>query len=145
MIFLLLKQKVITLQKVLTYNSLKNSDMKKLLMLLVCTLMLSTSANAWKLISLTVQVIHEDEQPITHGHSKSPDETPTVYIEDYTLYFEANHPEYVLNIKDEDGDVVYTTVVYSAQTQVVLPSTLSGDYEIEIIDDDLLFVGWINL
>ncbi len=119
--------------------------MKKLLMLLVCTLMLSTSANAWKLISLTVQVIHEDEQPITHGHSKSPDETPTVYIEDYTLYFEANHPEYVLNIKDEDGDVVYTTVVYSAQTQVVLPSTLSGDYEIEIIDDDLLFVGWINL
>jgi hypothetical protein len=145
MIFLLLKQKVITLQKVLTYNSLKNSDMKKLLMLLVCTLMLSTSANAWKLISLTVQVIHEDEQPITHGHSKSPDETPTVYIDDYTLFFETNHPEYVLNIKDEDGDVVYTTVVYSAQTQVVLPSTLSGDYEIEIIDDDLLFVGWINL
>ena len=119
--------------------------MKKLLMLLVCTLMLSTSANAWKLISLTVQVIHEDEQPITHGHSKSPDETPTVYIEDYTLYFEANHPNYVLNIKDEDGDVVYTTVVYSAQTQAVLPSTLSGNYVIELAVDNLLYTGWINL
>jgi hypothetical protein len=72
-------------------------------------------------------------------------QAPTVYIEDYTLLFETNHPEYVLNIKDEDGDVVYTTVVYSAQTQVVLPSTLSGDYVIELAVDNLLFTGWINL
>ena len=117
--------------------------MKKLLMLLVCTLMLSTSANAWKLVPLTAQLIHEDEQPITHGHPRT--EPPTVYIDDYTLYFEASHPDYTLIIKDEDDDVVYTTPVYTAQTQVVLPSTLSGDYEIEVIAGDLLFIGWINL
>ncbi len=43
------------------------------------------------------------------------------------------HPDYVLNIKDEDGDTVYTTVVYSAQTQTVLPSALSGEYELRLI------------
>ena len=70
---------------------------------------------------------------------------PTVYIEDFTLLFEASHPEYVLNIKDENGDVVYTTTVYSAQTQVVLPSTLSGNYQIELVMGNWLFTGWIEL
>ena len=118
--------------------------MKKLLLFLFGAFLLSASVSAKMLVPLTV-CIEDDEQPATNGQPKSPDETPTVYIEDYTLYFEANHLDYVLNIKDEDGDVVYTTVVYSAQTQAVLPSTLSGDYEIEIIAGDLLFVGWINL
>lgn len=117
--------------------------MKKLLMLLVCTLMLSTSANAWKLVPFTLSLAGDDNISLGNGHPRT--EPPTVYIEDYTLYFEASHPDYTLIIKDEDGDVVYTTPVYTALTQVVLPSTLSGDYEIEIIDDDLLFVGWINL
>ena len=119
--------------------------MKKLLMLLVCTLTLSTSANAWKLVPFTLSFAGDDNISLGNGYPKSPDETPTVYIDDYTLFFETNHPEYVLNIKDEDGDVVYTTVVYSAQTQVVLPSTLSGDYVIEVIEDNQLFTGWINL
>jgi hypothetical protein len=55
------------------------------------------------------------------------------------------HPDYILYIKDEDGDVVFTTTVYSAQTQVVLPSTLSGDYEVELVMGNWLFTGWINL
>ncbi len=117
--------------------------MKKLLFMMMCAFVLSTSVNAKTLVPLTVTI--EDDTPLGNGNSKSPDETPTVYIDDYTLFFETNHPEYVLNIKDEDGDVVYTTVVYSAQTQAVLPSTLSGDYVIELAVDNLLFTGWINL
>ena len=117
--------------------------MKKGLLFLSFALFMSVSAFAWKQVPLSPCGF--DNTPVGHGTAKSPDETPTVYIEDYTLYFEANHPEYVLNIKDEDGDVVYTTVVYSAQTQVVLPSTLSGDYVIELTEGSLLFVGWINL
>jgi hypothetical protein len=61
------------------------------------------------------------------------------------LLFEVGHPEYVLNIKDEDGNVVYTTMLYSTQTQVVLPSALSGDYQIELVMGYWLFTGWINL
>ncbi len=106
-------------------------------------LLLGLSVQAGQVISFSVQII--PDLPLGHGHPKSPMQAPTVYIEDYTLLFETNHPEYVLNIKDEDGDVVYTTVVYSAQTQVVLPSTLSGDYVIELAMGNWLFTGWINL
>jgi hypothetical protein len=59
--------------------------------------------------------------------------------------FAVDHPDYLLNIKDEDGNVVFSTVVWSAQTEVVLPSTLSGDYEIELVMGNWLFSGWINL
>ena len=85
--------------------------------------------------------------PVTTGNGcpKSPIQPPTVYIEDYVLTFVVDHPEYVLNIKDEDGDVVYTTTVWTSETEVILPSTLSGDYEIELVMGNWLFTGWIEL
>ena len=117
--------------------------MKKLLLFLFAAFILSTDVSAQELVPLTMSII--DEQPVTNGHPRSPEETPIVYIDDYTLLFEANHPDYVLNIKDEDGDVVYSTVVSSTQTQVILPSTLSGDYQIELVMDNLLYKGLIEL
>ena len=117
--------------------------MRKVFLTFISILLFGTAIHAKQLVPLNVYI--EDLTSLGNGHPKSPDETPTVYIDDYTLLFETNHPEYVLNIKDEDGDTVYTTVVYSAQTQVVLPSALSGDYVIELTEGSLLFVGWINL
>lgn len=118
--------------------------MKKLLLLLFGAFLLSTSVSAKVLVPLTI-CVNYDEQPVTNGHPKTPITAPKVYIEDYTLSFEVGHPEYVLNIKDENDNVVYTTTVYSSQTQVVLPSTLSGDYQIELVMGYWLFTGWINL
>lgn len=117
--------------------------MRKHLLLLLFALSLSMSANASHKIPFVTGIV--DDMPIGHGHAKSPMRPPTVYIEDYTLAFVADHPDYVLNIKDEDGDVVYSTVVYSSETQVVLPSTLSGDHEIELIMGYWKFTGFINL
>ena len=59
--------------------------------------------------------------------------------------FGINHPEYTLILKDENDNVVYTTTVFTTQTDVILPSSLSGDYQIELIMDDWLFVGEISL
>ena len=118
--------------------------MKKLFLLLFYTLILSTNGFAMELISFQISTCGEDER-IGLGNPKSPIEVPTVYIEDYTLSFEVGHPDYVLNIKDEDGEVVYTTTVYSTQTEVVLPSTLSGEYKIELVMGNWLFTGYINL
>jgi hypothetical protein len=118
--------------------------MKKLLLFLFGAFIFSTSLSAQVLVPLTV-CIEDDEQPVTNGQPKTPITTPKVYIDDYTLLFEANHPEFVLYIKDEDDNVVYTTVVYSIQTQVVLPSTLSGDYKIELQMGYWKFTGYIML
>ena len=118
--------------------------MKKLLLMFASAFILSTSSWAWTLVPLSVH-IDDDEKPIGHSTPKTPIEVPKVYIEDYTLTFGINHPEYTLILKDENDNVVYTTTVFTTQTDVILPSTLSGDYQIELIMDDWLFVGWINL
>ena len=118
--------------------------MKKIFVLLFGAFIFSTSVSAQVLVPLAVQ-IEEDYSSINHGFGKSPMLAPTVYIDDYTLLFEVDHPEYVLYIKDEEDNVVYSTVVSSTQTQVVLPSTLSGDYQIELVMSYWLFTGWINL
>ena len=119
--------------------------MKKAIFLVSFFMAFMAHAQAMELIQLTASLLDVDDRPVGNSTPKSPTEPPTVYIEDYTLSFEVGHPEYVLNIKDEDGEVVYTTVVYSTQTEVVLPSTLSGDYEIELIMGNWLFTGYINL
>ena len=106
--------------------------------------MLSTSTWAWELVPLSVH-FDDDDLPIGHGHPKSSIEVPKVYIEDYTLSFGINHPEYTLIIKDENDNVVYTTTVFSTQNDVILPSTLSGNYQIELVMGNWLFVGEINL
>ncbi len=99
---------------------------------------------AWDRIPFTTH-IDDDIKPIGNNLPKSPIQPPVVYIEDYTLLFENSHPEYFLNIKDDDGDVVFTTTVYTTLTQVVLPSTLSGDYEIELLIGSWRFIGYIGL
>ena len=117
--------------------------MRKSFYLLLIALSLSTSAAAWDRIPLAVGII--ESMPIGNGHGKSPMRPPVVYLEDHTLAFVADHPEYILNIKDEDGEVVYSTVVYSTLTQVTLPSILSGEYVIELRMGYWLFTGWIEL
>ena len=117
--------------------------MRKSFYLLLIALSLSTSAAAWDRIPLVVGII--DGMPIGNGYPKFPMRPLVVYLEDHTLAFVADHPEYILNIKDEDGEVVYSTVVYSTLTQVTLPSILSGEYVIELTMGNWKFTGFINL
>ena len=86
-----------------------------------------------------------DHNPIGHPAPKSPEDAPVVYQENNVLYFDGDHPSYYLTLRDEDGDTVYTTTVSASDTVVTLPSTLSGTYEIELVYNDLLFTGWIDL
>jgi len=117
--------------------------MKKLLISSLFILLMSTNVMSREVVPFTVH--YEDDVPLGHDYGKSPILPPLVYIDDYVLAFEAYHPDYVLTLKDENGDVVYTTTVYSTETLVTLPSTLSGDYEVNLVMGNWLFTGWINL
>ena len=117
--------------------------MKKFLLMIFGAFLLSTSLFAKEVIPFTVH--YDDNQPIGHGYGRTPMQPPVVYIEDYTLTFAVGHPDYTLIIKDEDGDVVYTTTVFSTDIEVILPSTLSGDYEVNLVMGNWLFTGWISL
>lgn len=118
--------------------------MKRTLLFVISALIVGISTYASEVIPLVAH-FEEDDMPISNGHPKAPMRPPVVYIEDYTLSFSSNHPDYILNIKDEEGDVVYSATVFSAITQVTLPSNLSGDYEIELLMGNWKFTGWIEL
>lgn len=87
----------------------------------------------------------DDDAPMEPGNSKTPVLMPTLWQNGYLLDFHGTHANYVLRILDTTDNVVYFAVVPSMQTQVWLPTTLSGTYRIELISGDLLFYGYITL
>ena len=126
---------------------LNQKDMKNLLFILMSCFFISTHAMAQTPggdpIDLNLGWI--DPTPVGDGPARTPVDSPTVYLNDHTLTFATSHSEYVLYIKDENETVVYSTVVTSATKEVVLPSTLSGDYEIQLVTGNWCFWGYIEL
>ena len=76
---------------------------------------------------------------------RSPEGSLIIGLEGHTLYMSNVDFDCELQILDENDNVVYSTFVVANTTTVVLPSTLSGDYQILLIDEDRYFSGWINL
>lgn len=79
------------------------------------------------------------------GGHRSQTIVPELEIDDYTLFFMTPCDNCVLRLLDEDGAVVYTTIVPSHTTSLVLPSYLSGAYEIQIIQGSIYYWGNIDL
>ena len=86
-----------------------------------------------------------DPTPDTPGNPKTPILMPHLWKNGYLLDFHGTHVDYLLRIVDTSNNVVYMVVVPSLQTQVWLPTTLSGTYRIELISGSLLFYGYITL
>lgn len=86
-----------------------------------------------------------DPEPGYPGYPKTPILLPHLWQNGYLLDFHGTHVDYLLRIVDASDNVVYMVVVPSLQTQVWLPTTLSGTYRIELISGSLLFYGYINL
>ncbi len=79
------------------------------------------------------------------GQPKSPITIPEISLEDHTLYFYTPCDGCTLRLLDENDNVVYSTVIATGTTNLVLPSYLSGEYEIQIIQGNICFYGYINL
>ncbi len=76
---------------------------------------------------------------------KSPVQMPTVVQSGYTLYFYSGCAGSILQIRDEFETVVYSTQITDETDEIILPSTLSGTYEILIIRGSITFGGEIEL
>ncbi len=76
---------------------------------------------------------------------KVPPSCPVVSIDGHTLYFTGSHAEFILTLTDEDDNVVYVTNVYATDTQIALPSSLSGVFKLRLYTDIYCFVGEITL
>lgn len=76
---------------------------------------------------------------------KGPVQVPEVSLDDHTLYFFTPCDCYTLNLVDENDVVVYTIVIPTGTTSWVLPATLSGEYELQLISGNYCFWGMITL
>ena len=87
-----------------------------------------------------------DDEPIEPDYGRGPVLMPTVWQDGYLLDFYGTHDDYVLRLVDATNAVVYSTVVPSYQTQVWLPATLVGIFELQLYDGgDYYFYSEIEL
>ena len=107
--------------------------------------MLSSSVNAMRMDVVDMQISFIDPSLENLSHPKSPVVPPSISLDDHTLYFDTPCDGCTLNIVDENNLVVYTMVIPSGTTSLVLPSTLSGKYELQLIRGNYLFWGVITL
>ena len=89
---------------------------------------------------------YDEPEPTIPGHGKSPITIPSVDLEDCNLTFQSMHPTYAIDIV-QNGIVVYSVDVDESTTSIILPSWLSGDFEILLYpeDSDYYFYGVISL
>ena len=69
---------------------------------------------------------------------------PVLYIDGYTLTASDNTLGSTIRILDENDNVVFSTYV-AIEGEINLPTTLSGTYTIQVVFDDITFVGEIEL
>ena len=88
------------------------------------------------------------DHPIVGGNPfpKSPILVPTVSLDDHTLYIYDVDYDMTLVLVDEDDEVAYSVFVPANTSSVILPATLTGDFQLLLIpDEDFYFAGEISL
>lgn len=115
--------------------------MKKLILFLL--LLLGGGTFAFGAQQIPMHII--DETPPLGGHPYAPARPWYINQNDYILTLPDFEEDYTLQLLNEDEDVVYSVNCLSGTTQVVLPSTLTGDYEIVVIRGETYYGGYIEL
>ena len=120
---------------------------KCFLMSLCLTAVLSfTSVNVYAdPEGVDLQVGYVDPDLGDDGLQKSPILIPEASLDDHTLIFDTPCDGCTLLLVDANDNVVYSMVIPTGTTSLVLPSSLSGEYKIQIIQGNLCFYGYINL
>ena len=79
------------------------------------------------------------------GHTYAPPRPWYIVQDDYVLTLPALADDYTFELRDEEDEVVYTTFLPSGSTQIILPSTLSGSFEIRLVGDTYYYRGYVKL
>lgn len=70
---------------------------------------------------------------------RTPIASPNISIDSNTLYFNNVGYDLTLVLLDEDGEEAYTTFVPAGTSTVVLPTTFSGEYELQLYPTDSIY------
>jgi hypothetical protein len=120
--------------------------MKKiLLMVLASFLAFQVEANCNVVCGNHVTMGHVIKGSTHGGGAKSPVRPFYLEQDNNILTMEATICDYTLNLYDEDGELAYSVFVPSGTTQVVLPTTLAGYFEIRFETSTDYYYGFIDL
>ena len=103
--------------------------------ILLCVSFISVSTlQAFAMNGVEIEWIVEAVDPVAGGLPvpKSPTDPPQATLDGHVLTFTTSHADFVLTLLDEDGDEAYTVFVPAATSTVVLPSTLTGLFELQL-------------
>ena len=87
-----------------------------------------------------IKTSSEQNQP-----SKDPILIPEVYLDGNTLSFDAAIEGCEVRLLDENENVVFTDSIEENQTSLIFPATLTGTFELQIIQGDIIFYCEIEL
>ena len=118
---------------------------KRLLIISLLMAMLSFANVSVYADSVDLQVGYVDPDYGNEGQQRGPVLIPDVFLDGYSLSFNTPCDGCTLRLLDENDNVVYSTVIPTGTTSLVLPSYLSGEYEIQIIHGNYCFWGYIYL
>jgi hypothetical protein len=111
---------------------------------LIVALLSGWGANTlWAGHQIPMQIINEGSSH--SGVTYVPPRPWYITQDDYVLTMPAFEDDYILELRDENDVVVYTDYVPAGTTQIVLPSTLSGDFELRLVGDTYYYRGYIVL
>ncbi len=74
-----------------------------------------------------------------------PSYSPNVTLEDHTLHFYYNHPDCTVQLLDDDEVVFEEPFFPYTANNINLPATLTGQYELRIIEGDYYYSAVIEL
>ena len=116
--------------------------MNKILLLLFCFVLIHEGAKASEKeqISLNIEVGIIDDKPVSPGHSKTVVHMPRIYQDGYKFILSNSHPEYIINIVQDD-EIVYSSVIPAGVTEFELPSYINGECIIQFIKGRFCFLG----
>jgi hypothetical protein len=112
--------------------------------ILICISMLFCFS-AVALAGKGVPLIHHPIGSTQGGSTKNPSQLWYIDQDGNVLTMSATPCNYTLILYDEDGDVAYSVFVPVGTTQVVLPGTLSGSFELRFETDTYYYYGYISL
>lgn len=103
--------------------------------------------NVYGRVQQTIPMHIIDENEVGGGHTYAPPRPWYITQDDYVLTLPSFEDGFTLELRDESDTVAYSTYLSAGMTQVVLPSTLLGEYELRILPYSATYYyrGYLNL
>ena len=116
-----------------------------MMLMMAFLLLTSISVSAKQPTDINLEAGYVDPEDEGGDPHRSPILIPQVGIDNYTLTFYTPCDGCTLRLLDENDNIPFVTVIPVGTTTLVLPSYLSGTYQIQIISGNICFWGYIDL